>query len=441
MNETSLIRSEVKKFISSNQNGLDIGSNGTPLFENSISLDKSFGEKIQLRGNALNLYWFKDCCLDYVYSSHCLEDFSNENKIIALKEWNRVIKPGGFLILYLPDQIRYINYCKQTGQYINPDHVDPIFSLEILRKLVNENCPYLKEVYCIPEHANYSFFVVYQYIKQIVVNISRNGAIGDILITSTIIDGLKKKYPNCIIHYYTKYPEAVNLIKGIDNIIDASQWNNRIHGIDCLLTMYPITDGYPNFPMKRHLIEYVADNAGVCPGEYSLKLLFQNLVKDKFITFHIKTGWSIYKEWNIENWHNVIKKIKPLLNGIQIVQIGTNKDPLIEGIDIDLRGKTTLEETCALVKDSILHVGCDSFTNHLAGGLKKKAVILFGSTSPIGSGYPTAINIWKNLKCSPCYKENPDISKETQGICLHKSCMKQISIEEVKNAILKQLEK
>ncbi len=269
-----------------------------------------------------------------------------------------------------------------------------------------------------------------------IINIARAGAIGDILATSVIIEGLKKKYTGCEIVYYTKYPEAVMLIDGVDKVADSSLWDKRSPGVDCLMHGYPRNEGYPNFPMKRHLTEYYADNAGVYVGSHSFKPFFQNLVTGNFITFHIKTGWSIYKEWSIEGWNQVIQQLKPLLTNTNIIQIGSNTDPRLKGIDIDLCGKTTLEQSCALIKDSILHIGVDSFSNHVAGGLKKKAVILFGSTNPVGFGYTSAINIWKNLSCSPCYKENPEISNETQGICIHKNCMKQINVEDVISAIL-----
>lgn len=272
-----------------------------------------------------------------------------------------------------------------------------------------------------------------------IINIARAGAIGDVFATSVIIEGLKKKYPNSSIYYYTKCQAAANLIDGVDKVLDSSLWDKRSKGIDCLMYGYPRNEGYPNFPMKRHLTEYYADNAGVCIGNHSFKPFFQDLVSGKFITFHIKTGWSIYKEWDIERWNQLIQQLKPLLNDTKLIQIGSNTDPRLIGIDIDFCGKTSLEQSCALIKDSILHVGVDSFSNHIAGGLKKKSVILFGSTNPVGFGYPSATNIWKHLSCGPCYKENPEVSTENQGACNHKSCMKKISADEVMQAILTKL--
>ena len=43
-----------------------------------------------------------DNSFDFVYSSHCLEHLDNADE--ALKNWWRVVKTGGYLILYLPER-------------------------------------------------------------------------------------------------------------------------------------------------------------------------------------------------------------------------------------------------------------------------------------------------------------------------------------------------
>ena len=51
--------------------------------------------------------------MDYVFSSHCLEHIENDWQ--ALREWWRVLKSGGYLVLYLPHRDVY----PLTN---NPDH-------------------------------------------------------------------------------------------------------------------------------------------------------------------------------------------------------------------------------------------------------------------------------------------------------------------------------
>src|SRR5512137_2442781 len=90
-------------------NGLDIGYGGDPIVDTAITLDQvnrySFeGSKPQnLTADASSLYMFTTNSLDYVYSSHCIEDFEDTGSVLA--EWLRVVKRGGYLCLLFPDEV------------------------------------------------------------------------------------------------------------------------------------------------------------------------------------------------------------------------------------------------------------------------------------------------------------------------------------------------
>lgn len=431
MYETGLIKSEVEKHINPSMKGVDIGSGGYPIFSNSISIDLRNQGTVHFQGNAISLPWFADNSLDYAFSSHCLEDFDTPEKLIAIREWTRVIRPGGFLALYLPDQVKYVDYCTRRNEYCNADHKDPTFNIETLRQLVKEAVgSQLEEIYSIEQHADYSFYVIFK--KKTTVNLLRPGSIGDVLISSVIIPGLRKKHGDCQIHYYTHMTEAVSMIDGIDGILHSSEWEKRLPGPSYCLNAYPNERGDMS-PLKKHLVEYYAELCDIPVNwNYSLKPLNGYSipgVDGDYISLHIKTGWSVYKEWDTAKWAFVVKELN-----LPVVQIGGADEPYVAGA-IDMRGKTTLSESSAIIKGAKLHLGVDSFTNHIAGAFKKPAVILFGSTSPIGSGYRTATNIYKSLDCQPCYKENPEISANPRGTCDHKSCMNTITVDDVTDAI------
>lgn len=44
---------------------------------------------------------------DTVFSSHCLEHLRNPT--MAIDDWSKLVKKGGYLVLYLPDKNRYSN--------------------------------------------------------------------------------------------------------------------------------------------------------------------------------------------------------------------------------------------------------------------------------------------------------------------------------------------
>lgn len=79
-------------------NGLDIGYGGDLLTDNCVGWDFE-------NGNAQDLKEVNDAQYDFVYSSHTLEHIYEPD--VALANWWRVLKPSGFLILYLPHRDLY----------------------------------------------------------------------------------------------------------------------------------------------------------------------------------------------------------------------------------------------------------------------------------------------------------------------------------------------
>ncbi|MDH4270588.1 MAG: methyltransferase domain-containing protein [Candidatus Aminicenantes bacterium] len=141
--ETSKARPRLSKFCRGN--GIDLGYGGDPIVPSTITLDlpipyTKLGDHPQnLAGDARDLYWFKDNVLDYVYSSHLLEDFSPQETAAVIREWLRVIKLGGVLVLYGPDEQAYQAYCRKKGQVPNPGHKIDQFGLRYVKKLLEDN--------------------------------------------------------------------------------------------------------------------------------------------------------------------------------------------------------------------------------------------------------------------------------------------------------------
>ncbi len=129
--ETSKCRSRLAVYCVGN--GLDLGPGGDPIILSAVRVDlaspySSVGNlPVQLAGSAANLYWFADETLDYIFSSHLLEDFKDTKTV--LREWLRPLKSGGKLVIFCPDEQVYRAHCKKTGQPYNPNHVHADFSL------------------------------------------------------------------------------------------------------------------------------------------------------------------------------------------------------------------------------------------------------------------------------------------------------------------------
>lgn len=163
MSETALCRKRLVNFCVGN--GVDLGYGGDPIVPTAITIDiakpySHVGKHPQnLIGDARNLYWFKDCVLDYVYSSHLLEDFANTEEV--LREWLRVIKYDGYMILYCPVEQKYREHCHKTGQPYNQSHKIENFDLYYVKGIFAK-IKDVRFVYEMPLIDNYSFELVVQ---------------------------------------------------------------------------------------------------------------------------------------------------------------------------------------------------------------------------------------------------------------------------------------
>jgi len=134
--ETSKCRASLARFCEGD--GVDIGFGGDPIVPHAICMDMpqayaKYMDHVQhLHGDARNLHWFRDGCLDFVYSSHVLEDFVDTRA--TLEEWLRVLQPGGNLVLYLPDERTYRAHCRRQGKPPNVHHTHEDFSLAYVRQ-------------------------------------------------------------------------------------------------------------------------------------------------------------------------------------------------------------------------------------------------------------------------------------------------------------------
>lgn len=119
--------------------GVDLGPGGDPVTPWAISVDLTDeaiqhynpgykSEATELKGDARNLYWFKDGVLDFVYSSGLLEDFRDWDPV--LREWVRVLKPGGNLIIAVPDKAIWAEAVRR-GQPPNLAHVHESYPGEV----------------------------------------------------------------------------------------------------------------------------------------------------------------------------------------------------------------------------------------------------------------------------------------------------------------------
>lgn len=113
--------------------GVDLGCGVVPIKADAISIDLH-SPYANMNVDARLMPFFQDNFFDYVYSSHLLEEIQDTESV--LKEWLRILKPGGYLILYQADE----EYYYPLGDpRCNPNHLHR-FSLNKLKNiLINTN--------------------------------------------------------------------------------------------------------------------------------------------------------------------------------------------------------------------------------------------------------------------------------------------------------------
>jgi SAM-dependent methyltransferase len=104
--------------------GIDIGCGTDRLSDTVLSLDSQPNAKYAYADvicDARKIPMFKDGTFDFVFSSHCLEDFETAEIPVVLREWLRILKSGGNLCLLLPD-MEGGRYPKAGDKAGNPSH-------------------------------------------------------------------------------------------------------------------------------------------------------------------------------------------------------------------------------------------------------------------------------------------------------------------------------
>lgn len=134
-----------------------------------------------------------------------------------------------------------------------------------------------------------------------------------------------------------------------------------------------------------HLLESYALNTGL---QIRKPHIYDNFVpinqKGRYISFQ---PFSQASARSYQNWEEVLAILQPLFekHDIGIVQLGLPNEPLLKGCE-DLRGRTSFNQAAYVIKNSILHLGADSFGVHFASGYQKKIVSIYGPLLPSNSG-------------------------------------------------------
>jgi predicted SAM-dependent methyltransferase len=203
--ESSKIRWELVSYMQGKC--LDIGSGPYKVFPHFSGVDNGhhWGNKwTDIRvDDAANLSQLGSASWDLAYSSHLLEHFHYEKVSAVLAEWMRVVKSGGYLILYVPDEDQYPKVGEPTA---NEDHKWNVNYDRVIAAMEKLECGWdLIDYQVRSETDEYSLFFVFKKREgkkhkfswknpkpTKTAAVIRYGAQGDMIQMSSILPGLKE---------------------------------------------------------------------------------------------------------------------------------------------------------------------------------------------------------------------------------------------------------
>jgi ADP-heptose:LPS heptosyltransferase len=246
---------------------------------------------------------------------------------------------------------------------------------------------------------------------------------------------LRKKHPDATISVATDFPDVFEGNPFVNEVVPGALIEQIRADYDLVIDFR-----YEHcYPLRKHIIEIFCDCAGVSLDAPMLDLfLTQQEIAwgereveahgGRAIVIQPWPGdWTRNKDWPEDRWAAAVEHLQGSTTPSRpVLQIGLADQPLIGGA-IDYRGRTSIRQACALIRASDLLVSCNSFGQQAARAVGTPAVILYGSTAPIGSGYEDQICIAKPIPCGPCYLQEPCPFSTVE-------CMSLISVGDVVSA-------
>lgn len=246
--------------------------------------------------------------------------------------------------------------------------------------------------------------------------LTHDGGLGDELLLTAVFHELKKRGVSPL-WAMSHHAEIFQNNPDVDRVVFPRRGYIRYMeelGGRHFIPRYTVRDGAndADTPPKNHIIAEFCAAVGIT-GEIALRpSLFLTPEEQRYGALAKRqvviqsSGASARspmpnKEWFPERFQEVVTQLSPQFD---FIQIGALADPpLIPALD--LRGKTTIRQTAAILSNALCFVGLVGFPMHLARAVDCPAVIVYGGREqPWQSGYVCNKNLGSHLPCSPCWR-------------------------------------
>jgi ADP-heptose:LPS heptosyltransferase len=226
--------------------------------------------------------------------------------------------------------------------------------------------------------------------------VNRKNSFGDVLIATSILPALKKKYPEAELCFSTKRPGIFRNNPFVNQVYSFLPPRESMKIIDLDLA-------YEKTPLVQMMQAY-ADVAEV-PYEDCVPFLHREsfeLPFDDYVVFHFGTTDWVGRNWIPERWIDVLMETQ---EKAKTVCVGTGDDALFLA-DVFLNNQTNIWQLADVIARAKLFVGIDSFPFQIAQTFNVPSIVFFGSILPqtrVFRDNVTPISA-ENLECLGCHQ-------------------------------------
>lgn len=325
--------------------------------------------------------------------------------------------------------------------------------------------------------------------KKMNILIIRLSSIGDVILTTPVLDAIKKKYPDAKIHFMVmdRFQDAISGNPNIDKLIlfERERYKGLSGIIRFVLSLeqrrydlvidlhakirsiiisllihgrvlrYKKRSLWKSILVPLRLSRYHVDDTivrnyfkplsklHVYFTEESLNFYFDELARQKVRPYQncvvMAPGAARNtKQWPVEYFAELGKLLNQKIVLVGAAEDFTNFEQIRKQIGPaceNLAGKLSLKASGALMADAKYVISNDSGPFHMARAVSTKAFVIFGPTDPGMFDYDQdAVLIYQNVPCSPCSLHGD--SQCPQG---HFDCMLKLTPQRVYKIIMNEL--
>ncbi|MBN9381667.1 MAG: glycosyltransferase family 9 protein [Chitinophagaceae bacterium] len=285
------------------------------------------------------------------------------------------------------------------------------------------------------------------------------GGVGDVIVCTPVFKTLKETYPERKLIVYCRMKSHKSLllnnpyIDSLRMLKIAAMWRypghlyaylfntEKIKYYDLLFQWITPSHLFPDDYNIKDLVYDMFDDLNIKSDNPKTQLYFTEKEEKKarmtlapyknVVMMHVHSRSSRNHHWTIEKWEALVKSLPEYT----FIQLGWVDEERVPGA-LDWRGKTNIRDAFCMLKHADSFVGIESSIAHATNAVDLPGVVLFGDSGPGLWGHDNNINIYKKVRCSPCY-----FYLWYDPCPYNHECMNLITVEEVRNALIQQMEK